>query len=109
MSDVPQVAAEDVTLSAVEHHVLDILNPSLHHHDLLQSYVRAEVGSDSKQDPDEFEEPSREGHSGKYHPTATSGGNARPSHDKGKKSNDKKEKGRSDIESEIRIQKSRRK
>lgn len=112
MSDVPQAVAEDATsASAVEHHVMDILNPSLHHHDLLQSYVHVEVGgSDSKQDPEEFEEPRKEGHSGKYS-KAASDGNARYAHDKGKKGNEKKEKEKSDIaiESEMRIQKSRRK
>lgn len=112
MSDVPQ--AEDATsANAVEHQVMDILNPSLHHHDLMQSYVRtrAEAGSDSKQDPEEFEEPSKEGHSGKY-PRAASGSNTRCAFDdKGKKGSDKKEKERPDatIESEMRIQKSRRK
>lgn len=113
MSDVPQtIATEDATpASAVEHQVMDILNPSLHHHDLLQSYVRtrAEGGSDLKQDPEEpFQQPSKEEHSGKY-PRVASGSNAR--YDKEKKSNNKKEKERSDttIESEMRIQKSRRK
>lgn len=111
MSDVPQAVAEDATsANAVEHQVMDILNPGLHHHDLLQSYVRtrAEAGPDSKQDPEEFEEPSKEKHSDKY-PRVPSGSNAR--YDKGKKGNDKKEKERSNatIESEMRIQKSRRK
>lgn len=111
MSDVPQAVAEDATsASAVEHQVMDILNPGLHHHDLLQSYVRTRVegGTDSKQDPEEFEEPCKEGHSSKPS-TAAIGGNAR--YDKGKKGNDRKEKEKSDsaIESEMRIQKSRRK
>lgn len=111
--DVPQAVAEDATsANAVEHQVMDILNPSLHHHDLMQSYVRtrAEAGPDSKQDPEEFEEPSKEKHSGKY-PRVASGSNARSAYDKGKRGNDKKEKKRSDatIDSEMRIQKSRRK
>lgn len=109
----PQAVAEDATsASAVEHHVMDILNPSLHHHDLLQSYVRtrAEAGPDSKHNPEEFEEPCKEGHSGKY-PTVASSGNTRYVQDKGKKGNDRKEKERSEsaIESEMRIQKSRKK
>lgn len=109
MSDVPQVVVEDATsASAVEHHVMDILNPSLHHHDLLQSYVRTQVeGSDSKQDPEEFEDPSKEGHSSKYPRVASSNTGAR--YDKGKKGSDRKERERSDIESEMKIQKSRRK
>ncbi|XP_025074347.1 uncharacterized protein LOC112552715 [Pogonomyrmex barbatus] len=118
MSDAPQAIAEDLTSSsAVEHHVMDILNPTLHHHDLLQSYVRTRVETgDSKQDFEEFEEPSKEAHLSKY-PTAASGGytsNARYTQkDKGKKSNDRKGKDNkspdSTIESEMRIQKSRRK
>lgn len=79
MSDVPQAVAEDATsASAVEHQVMDILNPGLHHHNLLQSYVRTRVegGTDSKQDPEEFEEPCKEGHSSKPS-TAAIGGNAR--------------------------------
>lgn len=106
--DVPQIVVEDAaSASAVEHHVMEILNPGLHHHDLLQSYVHVEVGSNAKQDPEEFEEPSKEGYSSK-HSKAASGGSA---HDKGKRSSDKKEKERSDtvIDSEMRIQKSRRK
>lgn len=109
MSDVPQVVAENaMSASAVEHHVMDILNPGLHHHDLLQSYVRVEVCSDSKQDPEEFEEPCKEVRSSK-HLTALSGDKAR--YAKGKKGNDRKEKQGPDtaIESEMRIQKSKRK
>lgn len=109
MSDVPQVVIEDATsASAVEHHVMDILNPSLHHHDLLQSYVRVEASSDSKQDSEEFEDPSKEGHSSKY-PRVASGNTGATRYDKGKKGNDRKERERSDIESEMKIQKSRRK
>ncbi|KYM86730.1 hypothetical protein ALC53_03880 [Atta colombica] len=110
MSDVPQIVAENaMSTSAMEHHVMDILNPSLHHHDLLQSYVRVEVCSDSK-DPQEFEEPCKEVHSSK-HLTALSGDKARYAHDKGKKGKDRKEKQSPDtaIESEMRIQKSKRK
>jgi len=75
---------------------------------LLQSYVRTqvEVGSDSKQDSEEFEDPSKEGHSSKY-PRVASGNTGATRYDKGKKGNDRKE--RSDIESEMKIQKSRRK
>lgn len=122
MNEVSQASAKDEahTSAAVEHHVMDILNPTLHHHDLLQSYVRirTETGSDSKKDQEEFEEPSKDTHPGKYATLADSGdGNARKSnarnvHDKRKKSNDKKEKDRLDIatlESEMRIQKTRRK
>ncbi|XP_036149792.1 uncharacterized protein LOC114255390 [Monomorium pharaonis] len=118
MSDVPQAvaeAAEDTTsTSAIEHQVMDILNPGLHHHDLLQSYVRAEAPDhDSKQEfSEEFEEPSKEGPSGKY-PTITNGGNARYAQEgKGKKGNEgRKEKERSNtvIDSEMRKQKSRKK
>ena len=110
MSDVPQTVAENaMSASAMEHHVMDILNPGLHHHDLLQSYVRVEVCSDSKQDPEEFEEPCKEVHSSK-HLTALSGDKARYAHDKGKKGNDRKEKQGPDTAiEEMRIQKSKRK
>jgi len=102
MSEEPQAVAEDATsASAVEHHVMDILNPSLHHHDLLQSYVHVEVSPDLKQDLEEFEEPCKEGHLIK-HPTTANSGNARYAHDKGK-SNDKKERSDTTIESEMRI------
>lgn len=120
MNETPQANAKDEasTSAAVEHHVQDILNPMLHHHDLLQSYVRTETGSDSKKDQEEFEEPSKDTHPGKYATLADDGdgtvrkSNARNVHDKRKKSNDKKEKERLDIatmESEMRIQKTRKK
>ncbi|KAL0105564.1 hypothetical protein PUN28_015799 [Cardiocondyla obscurior] len=113
LSDEPQIAAEDANSAnndAVEHHVMDILNPSLHHHDLIQSYVHVDVGSDSKQDPEKFEEPSKEGHSDNYS-RIVSNSNARYPRDKEKKSGDKKGKSKSDaaIESEMKIQKSRKK
>lgn len=123
MNETPQETAKDEarTSAAVEHHVMDILNPTLHHHDLLQSYVRirTETNSESKKDHEEFEEPSKDTHPGKYASLADGGdggnvrkSNARNAHDKRKKSNDKKEKERLDIatmESEMRIQKTRRK
>lgn len=121
MNETPQKTAKDEmsTSSAVEHHVMDILNPMLHHHDLLQSYVRirTENGSDSKKDHEEFEEPSKDTHPAKYASLADDGdggkarkSNTRNTHDKRKK-NDKKEKERLDVatESEMRIQKTRRK
>ncbi|KAG7207296.1 hypothetical protein KM043_008964 [Ampulex compressa] len=40
------------TIDEINHRIMDILNPSLHHHDLLQSYVRAPADEDSKQTED---------------------------------------------------------
>lgn len=108
--DVSRDVAEDVAASTVEHHVMDILNPRLHHHDLLQSYVRTrmEIGSDSKQDVEEFEDSVKEAHSSK-----NSSDNRKDNFRYGrkKKNNDKTERERSDItsvESEMRLQKSRK-
>lgn len=101
--------------NTVEHHVMDILNPTLHHHDLLQSYVRTDVdiGSDSKQDLEEFEEPTKEAHSSKYPTKANVSDNRKNNfrYDGRKKKDDKTKKERSNttVESEMRIQKSRRK
>jgi len=117
MSEV--LLAKDVTYtSAVEHHVMDILNPTLHHHDYLQSYVRTrgEIGSDSKQDFVEFEELAKEMHSNKYPTIANNESNDnRNNHyvyNKWDKNNHKKQKEKLDVitvESEMRIQKSKRK
>lgn len=119
MSEIPQATSKNEA-SAVEHHVMDILNPTLHHHDLLQSYVRtrAEASPDTKQDYEEFEEPSKKTHPNKY-PTIADDDNyngrddsARRDHEKQKNNNNKKEKERFDvvtIESDMKIQKSRRK
>lgn len=106
--DLSQGVVKDVAASTVEHHVMDILNPRLHHHDLLQSYVRTrvEIGSDSKQDVEELEE----AHSSKTNASDSRRGNLRYDGRK-KRNNDKTE--RSDttvasVESEMRIQKSRK-
>lgn len=122
MNEAPQTSAKNEAhmSAAVEHHVMDILNPTLHHHDLLQSYVRirTETSSDSKKDHEEFEEPGKDTHSGKYATLADNGdgsvrkNNTRNVHDKRKKNNDKKNKEKLDVatmESEMRIQKTRRK
>ncbi|EFN83353.1 uncharacterized protein LOC109503958 [Harpegnathos saltator] len=122
MNETPQATAKDeaCTSAAIEYHVMDILNPTLHHHDLLQSYVRirTETGSDSKKDQEEFEEPNKDTHLSKYATLSDSGddntrkSNAHNAHGKKKKNNDKKEKKRLDVatmESEMRIQKTRRK
>ncbi|KAH0945275.1 hypothetical protein HN011_004728 [Eciton burchellii] len=111
--------AKDVTYTnAVEHHVMDILNPTLHHHDYLQSYVRTrgEVSSDSKQDFVEFEEPTKDVHSNKYSTIANNENsnncNNRYVYNKWDKNNHKKQKEKLDVitvESEMRIQKSKRK
>jgi len=107
--------AKDATYtSAVEHHIMDILNPTLHHHDYLQSYVRGEVGSDSKQDFIEFEELAKEVQSNKY-PTIVNNGdsdNCNNRYNKWNKNNHNKQKEKLDVttvESEMRIQKSKRK
>ncbi|GAB1869730.1 hypothetical protein CAJAP_10809 [Camponotus japonicus] len=110
--DLSRGVAEDVATSTVEHHVMDILNPRLHHHDLLQSYVRTrmEIGSDSKQDVEEFEDSNKEAHSSKANGSDNRKDNFRYDGRK-KKNNDKTERERSDIasvESEMRLQKSRK-
>ncbi|XP_072742701.1 uncharacterized protein [Anoplolepis gracilipes] len=111
--DISRDVAKDVA-STIEHHVMDILNPTLHHHDLLQSYVRVEIDSDSKQDVEEFEEPIKEAHSSKY-PTKANDSDSRKDNfrndSRKKKNNDKtvKEKSDTTVESEMRIQKSKRK
>lgn len=112
--DVSQSVAKDVA-STVEHHVMDILNPTLHHHDLLQSYVRTrvEIGFDSKQDVEEIEESTKEARSSKY-PTKVNGSDNFRYDGKKKKNDDRTKKERSNItttnvESEMRIQKSRKK
>lgn len=118
MSEIPQTR-DIVCTNTVESHVMEILNPALHHHDLLQSYVRTptEIGNDSKQDCEEFKEPIKKAQLNKY-PTTKSdhcngrNDNARYVHDKRKKNNEKereKEKFDITIESELKIQKSRRK
>ncbi|XP_026830559.1 uncharacterized protein LOC113563305 [Ooceraea biroi] len=96
-------ASKDITYtSAVEHHVMDILNPTLQHHDFLQSYVRTrvEVGSDSKQDPVEPE--------GLAHPS-NDDRNDNDSRDVHNKREKKEKLDPTTIESEMRIQKSKRK
>ncbi|KAL6449160.1 hypothetical protein ACFW04_000683 [Cataglyphis niger] len=110
--DVEQSAAKDVA-STVEHHVMDILNPTLHHHDLLQSYVRTrvEIGVDSKQDVEEIEESTKEARSSKY-PAKVNGSDNCRYDGKKKRNDDRTKKERSNItnvESEMRIQKSRKK
>lgn len=111
MSEIPQ---NNDTECTVEYHVMDILNPALHHHDLLQSYVRTrvEIGTDSK-DCDDFKESIKEAHLNNI--TAKSDHynthNACHTQDTRKKNNDKKkkEKFNTTIESEMKIQKFRRK
>lgn len=117
MSEIPQaIAKNEVCTIAVEHHVMDILNPTLHHHDLLQSYVRTRIeNSDPKQDSEENKDLTKKGHLSRYSTIANSDDNnngARYVYDKSKRNNDKKEKEKFDdttIESEMRIQKSRKK
>lgn len=118
MSDDTSRDSEDAA-NTVEHHVKGILNPMLHHHDLLQSYVRTDMdnGSDSKQDAEEFVEPTKEAHSSKYSTRANGNENNNSRkinfryEGRKEKNNNKTEKEKSDttIESEMRIQKSRRK
>lgn len=108
--DLSQGVAKDVAANTVEHQVMDILNPRLHHHDLLQSYVRTrvETGSDLKQDVEELEE----AHSSKSNANGSDNRKDNFRYDgRKKKNNDKTE--RSDtaiasVESEMRIQKSRK-
>lgn len=102
MSDGQQ---EESAASTIEYHVMEVLNPRLYHHDLLQSYVRTEV-SDSKQD--ESEDAARETRSSDY--SIANNGNNDDGRDQRKKRDNKSEKDRFDaIESEMKIQKSRRK
>lgn len=115
MSEIPEIAVKtEMCAEEVEHHVMDILNPTLHHHDLLQSYVLTENISDPKQDSEEYKDLTKTIHPDKYS-TITNDNNGRDNkarYIKSKKNNDKKEKEKFDdatIESEMRIQKSRRK
>lgn len=111
-----EATVKDIDTSAADHHVMDILNPTLHHHDFLQSYVRTrEVGSDAKQGVLESEELTKETQSNKHTTAANVGNNdnrnGRYGYNKCDKNNDKKEKEKVDIttiESEVRIQKSKR-
>lgn len=118
MDENSQAVLKDGTcVNAVEHRVLDILNPMLHHHDLLQSYVMAPTvfNSDSKQNYEEFKESGKETYLGKSKNINDNKKNnhidVRNIHEKRKNSNGEREKEKFDmtaIESEMRMQKSRR-
>ncbi|XP_076391970.1 uncharacterized protein LOC143265192 [Megachile rotundata] len=112
-----EVASESTVTDAINTKIMSILNPALHHHDLLQSYVRAPVeGPSSSKQTEEPENLNDQSPSLGICLATTSSEDvnkeSQVSDKKRKKKNDKKEQkkdsNKTSVETEMKIQKKKK-